>query len=115
MLLFAGTYGLQLSTQIAYTLTDTDPVAEVFPPDNPIVVLYNNADEDAVAALADRLEADPNVKSAMSYSTTLGRQYTATQMADIVGALDAAAHRLHELHEQTHEIILFEHGPPRSR
>ena len=72
-------------------LTDTDPVAEVFPPDNPIVVLYNNADEDAVAALADRLEADPNVKSAMSYSTTLGRQYTATQMADIVGAfLDAS-------------------------
>ncbi|MFR5420671.1 MAG: MMPL family transporter [Oscillospiraceae bacterium] len=90
VLLFAGTYVLQLSTQIAYTLTDTDPVAEVFPPDNPIVVLYNNADEDAVAALADRLEADPNVKSAMSYSTTLGRQYTATQMADIVGALDAS-------------------------
>ena len=90
VLLFAGTYVLQLSTQIAYTLTDTDPVAEVFPPDNPIVVLYNNADEDAVAALADRLEADPNVKSAMSYSTTLGRQYTAAQMADIVGALDAS-------------------------
>ena len=50
VLLFAGTYILQLSTQIAYTLTDADPVAEVFPPDNPIVVLYNNADEDAVAA-----------------------------------------------------------------
>ena len=33
VLLFAGTYVLQLSTQIAYTLTDTDPVAEVFPPD----------------------------------------------------------------------------------
>ena len=58
VLLFAGTYILQLSTQIAYTLTDADPVAEVFPPDNPIVVLYNNADEDAVAALADRLEAE---------------------------------------------------------
>ena len=90
VLLFAGTYILQLSTQIAYTLTDTDPVAEVFPPDNPIVVLYNNADEDAVAALADRLEADTNVKSAMAYSTTLGRQYTAAQMANVVGALDAS-------------------------
>lgn len=90
VLLFAGTYILQLSTQIAYTLTDADPVAEVFPPDNSIVVLYNNADEDAVAALADRLEADPNVKSAMAYSTTLGRQYTAAQMANVVGALDAS-------------------------
>lgn len=59
VLLFAGTYVLQLSTQIAYTLTDTDPVAEVFPPDNPIVVLYNNADEDAVAALADRARGRP--------------------------------------------------------
>ena len=46
VLLFAGAYILQLSTQISYTLTDPDPVAEVFPPDNPIVVLYTNAAED---------------------------------------------------------------------
>ena len=57
VLLFAGAYILQLSTQISYTLTDPDPVAEVFPADNPLVVLYNNQDEDAVAQLADRLEA----------------------------------------------------------
>ena len=89
VLLFAGAYILQLSTQISYTLTDPDPVAEVFPADNPIVVLYNNQDEDAVAQLADRLEDDPNVKSAMSYSTTLGRQCTAEQMANAIGALEA--------------------------
>lgn len=89
VLLFAGAYVLQLSTQISYTLTDPDPVAEVFPPDNPLVVLYNNQDEAAVAALADRLEDDPNVKSAMSYSTTLGRQCTAEQMANAIGALEA--------------------------
>ena len=89
VLLFAGAYILQLSTQISYTLTDPDPVAEVFPPDNPLVVLYNNQDEAAVAALADRLEDDPNVKSAMSYSTTLGRQCTAEQMANAIGALEA--------------------------
>ena len=90
VLLFAGAYILQLSTQISYTLTDPDPVAEVFPPDNPLVVLYNNQDEAAVSALADRLEDDPNVKSAMAYSTTLGRQYTAAQMVNVVGALDAS-------------------------
>lgn len=89
VLLFAGAYILQLSTQISYTLTDPDPVAEVFPPDNPLVVLYNNQDEDAVAQLADRLEDDPNVKSAMSYSTTLRRQCTAEQMANAIGALEA--------------------------
>ena len=89
VLLFAGAYILQLSTQISYTLTDPDPVAEVFPADNPLVVLYNNQDEDAVAQLADRLEDDPNVKSAMSYSTTLGRQCTAEQMANAIGALEA--------------------------
>ena len=89
VLLFAGAYVLQLSTQISYTLTDPDPVAEVFPPDNPLVVLYHNQDEAAVSALADRLEDDPNVKSAMSYSTTLGRQCTAEQMANAIGALEA--------------------------
>lgn len=88
VLVFAGSYILQLSTQISYTLTDPDPVAEVFPPDNPLVVLYNNQDEEAVAALADRLEDDPNVKSAMSYSTTLGRQCTAEQMANAIAALE---------------------------
>ena len=88
VLVFAGSYVLQLSTQISYTLTDPDPVAEVFPPDNPLVVLYNNQDEAAVSALADRLEDDPNVKSAMSYSTTLGRQCTAEQMANAIGALE---------------------------
>ena len=88
VLVFAGSYVLQLSTQISYTLTDPDPVAEVFPADNQLVVLYNNQDEEAVAALADRLEDDPNVKSAMSYSTTLGRQCTAEQMANAIGALE---------------------------
>ena len=73
VLLFAGAYILQLSTQISYTLTDPDPVAEVFPPDNPLVVLYNNQDEEAVSALADRL----------------GRQCTAEQMANAIGALEA--------------------------
>lgn len=48
------------------------------------MVLYNNQDEAAVSALADRLEDDPNVKSAMSYSTTLGRQCTAEQMANAI-------------------------------
>ena len=52
VLLFAGAYILQLSTQISYTLTDPDPVAEVFPPDNPLVVLYNNQDESLMSKVS---------------------------------------------------------------
>ena len=89
VLLFAGHTSCSCRRRSPYTLTDPDPVAEVFPPDNPLVVLYNNQDEAAVSALADRLEDDPNVKSAMSYSTTLGRQCTAEQMANAIGALEA--------------------------
>ncbi len=80
VLLFAGSYILQANTGIAYTLAEDDQVAEYFPADNTIVVIYNNEDEAAIPALVSRLEADENVKSVVGYSTALGKPLTAVQM-----------------------------------
>lgn len=97
-LLFIGSYFLQTSTKIAYTLTDEDPIADIFPPTNQIVVLYNNKDEGKIGSLADKLEKNKNVKSVSAFSTTLGKQYTAEKLKDMIsdmgGDIDISADML---------------------
>ena len=84
VLLFAGTYILQTSTQIAYTIAEEDKIADIFGKRNQLVMLYKNDDEQKTAKLAEKLESNPNVTSVTSYATTLGKKYTAEEMADVV-------------------------------
>ncbi len=90
VILFAGSYVLQGFAQISYALSPEDPIAEVFAPSNPIVVLYNNEDEDNVNDMIDELEWDGNVKNIMSYSTTLGMKYTSHGMVDMIDDMGIA-------------------------
>lgn len=90
VILFAGSYILQGYTQIAYSLSPEDPIAEVFTPSNPIVVLYNNADEEKMSEIASQLAEDESVKSVMSYSTTLGREFTSQGMVDMIDSMGVA-------------------------
>lgn len=90
VLLFAGSYILHGYTQIAYSISPEDPIAEVFTPSNPIVVLYNNADEDRIANMVSELEENENVKSVMSYSTTLGQKFTSQGMVDMIDNMGVA-------------------------
>ena len=84
VLLFVGSYILQARTPFSYTLFQDDPVADVFPMENQIVLLYSNEDEEAVAKIADDLMEEDHTRSVMSYSTTLARGYTARELADVM-------------------------------
>ena len=84
VLLFAGSYILQARTPFSYTLFQDDPVADVFPLENQIVLLYSNEDEEAVAKIADDLMEEDHTRSVMSYSTTLARGYTVRELADVM-------------------------------
>ncbi len=85
--LFVGSYILQGSTAIAYTLTDEDPVAAVFPKENMLVMVYETKDEAAVAEIAHDLEKDEKIKSVMGYSTMLAKPLTAEEMATSIKAM----------------------------
>ncbi|MBQ8782462.1 MAG: MMPL family transporter [Clostridia bacterium] len=85
--LFVGSYILQGSTAIAYTLTDEDPVAAVFPKENMLVMVYETKDEEAVAKIANDLEKDEKIKSVMGYSTMLAKPCTADEMAQSIKAM----------------------------
>ena len=87
VLLMGAAFILQQQTGIVYTLQREDPVAEIFPADNTLVLVYENQDESAVPELCAMLETDPKVKSVSSYYTSLARPYTAAEMAASVSAM----------------------------
>ena len=91
LLLFAGGYLLQGQTATVYTLSRVDPVAEVFPRENRLVLLYENRNEEAAGIIAETLSARPSVRSAVSYSGTLGKPCTVQEMENALSAMDESA------------------------
>lgn len=87
VVLFVVSFFAQNLSKTVYSLSPEDPIAEVFTPSNPIVVLYNNQDEDEATKLAFEIEKDENVKSVMSYSTTLGRVCTSKEMSNLINSM----------------------------
>lgn len=88
VVLFIAATLLKGNTDIAYTLTDKNEIDKNFPKNNPIVMLYENANEEQVAELAERMETQEHVKSVTAYSNTLGKEYTSTELADILKDMD---------------------------
>ncbi len=89
LLLFVGTYFLQNITQITYTISTEDDIAKVFPVANPVVMVYENKDEEKVAEIAYKFENKDKVNSILGYSTTLGRSSTAEELVNVIETLGA--------------------------
>lgn len=87
VILFVGSYILQGKTETVYTLNTGDPIADVFPSANMLVALYDKADEEQMAGIVEELEQDSNINQITAYSNTLGKPYTAAQLADAIGEM----------------------------
>ncbi|MBQ6961543.1 MAG: MMPL family transporter [Clostridia bacterium] len=85
--MFGAFYFLQGNTQIAYTLTKVDPIVDIFPPENILVIVYENGDEEQMAALSDALEKHPDVTQVMGYPSIFGKAYAASELADALEGL----------------------------
>ena len=81
VLIAAGAFILQQQTGIVYTLQRDDPVAEIFPADNTLVLVYENGDESAIPEISGMLAEDSMVRSVTGWYTALGTPYTAEEMA----------------------------------
>ena len=86
-LLFIGAFLLQRQTDIAYTLVKDDPVAGVFPMDNPLVLEYENPDEENLVELLDDLDQDDHVKSVMGYGSIFGKPLTSVKLVDMLSEM----------------------------
>ena len=81
VLLLVGSFFLRSNVNITYSLADYNEVNKHFNPSNPIVVLYDNADEQAISPALIALQADERIESVNSYATTLQKEYTASEFA----------------------------------
>ena len=87
IVLFLITGYLQCDTKTVYTLAAKDPIADVFPKDNTIVLLYDNADEGKIADVAAVLQKKDDVKNIVSYPTTIGKQCTVKEMSEMLSKI----------------------------
>ena len=87
IVLFLITGYLQCDTKTVYTLAAKDPIADVFPKDNTIVLLYDNADEGKIADVVAVLQKKDDVKNIVSYPTTIGKQCTVKEMSEMLSKI----------------------------
>lgn len=84
VVLFVAAGFLQSGTKTVYTLSEKDAIADIFPKDNTLVLLYDNADENRIPTIASALEKNEGVKSIVSYPTTVGKQRTVNEMTELL-------------------------------
>ena len=89
-ILFAVFYCLQGNTPIAYTLSKLDRIADVFPPENTLVIVYENRDEEKMAELAETLACRDDVTRVVSYPGLFEKAYTADELAGAVQNLSGS-------------------------
>ena len=78
--IFVMFFLLQGSTPIAYTLTKVDRIADIFPPENTLVIVYENQDEDAMSDLAESLAQADGVTQVIGYPNLFGKAYSADEL-----------------------------------
>ena len=94
--LFVAFYILQSYTTIAYTMPRTDPIADIFPSENLVVAVYENRDEDQMAALVEELAGMEDVVRVVSYPALFEKAYTAEELASVLDSFGSMGFDLAE-------------------
>lgn len=91
VVLFIAALLLQNITKMVYSIRIDDPIKEVFPGTNQIVLLYRSDAEEKAAQLAEKLGKTDGVENVINYSTTLGKPCTPAEMTELLDALGTDA------------------------
>jgi len=84
VLIFAGGYILKDRTPIHFSTNVPSKIDEMFPPQNAIVLLYDNEDSLSVIPVLDEAAKDSSVQLAISYSALMQRSLTAGEMVTFI-------------------------------
>lgn len=87
VVVFAGSYILRKQTDIIFYKSTESEIEQYFPKKNPVVLIYDNADEAKVLPLVDSVMNDEGVEMVISYPSLLLREYTAPQMVESIKGL----------------------------
>ena len=81
---FVVVFFLKGKTGITFTLIAKNEIDPIFPKENQIVLLYENADEEAVAKMIPQIEEEKGVNSVMAWPNTLGKAFTADELCEMI-------------------------------
>lgn len=84
ILFFAVSYFLSKRTSISFSNTWPTEITNEFPPQNQIVMLYENDEEEKIISLIDSIGCDPRVTTAMSYPSIMMKERTADEMMKFI-------------------------------
>ena len=85
LVLFAGAYILKNNTDILYMLQTNNAVEKVFEEKHSLVLLYETKDRDRIAEVMAPLENDEKVIGITGYYNTIGKAYSAEEIAELFG------------------------------
>lgn len=78
--IFIAAFILQKRTEISFSAIWTTEIGDIFPPENPCLLVYDTSEEEAVAGILDTLERDKNIQSCLSYPSLMLQGYTVSEM-----------------------------------
>ena len=80
--IFIASFMLQKRTQVSFAAIWETEIAKQFPPQNPMVLMYETAEEDAVPGILDTLQRDPKVISCISYPGLIKQGHTVKELTE---------------------------------
>ena len=89
VVIFVSSYILHNQTDIIFYNDTESQIEQYFPKKNPVVLVYDNADEKKMLPLLDSISKDASVDMVISYPTLLHRECTAPEMVKTITDLSA--------------------------
>ena len=88
VLLFVALFFTKDGAKMTYSMTLASDINNIFPKSNPIIIFYDNEDEETITQLSEEWEKAEGVTTIMSYGTVLGKPYTVSQLANEIRTMD---------------------------
>ena len=88
LLIFGGSFALQMQVGNLYTNTDSEAIDAIFGPYNQMVVMYDHAkDEDKIAEFCKKAEVREDTKKVLCYGNTINEPVKANELLDKFASL----------------------------
>ena len=85
--IFIAAFILQKRTEISFAAIWETEIAKQFPPQNPMVLMYETEEEDAVPGILDTLQRDPNVVSCISYPGLIKQGHSVKELSEEIASI----------------------------
>ena len=92
---------LQSFARIEYSYAEESLVTDIFPQDDNLLIVYDNADEDKIDQVLEYLAKDEHVTSVQAYANTLGMKVSCQDIAGMMGIDEMFVNTL---------FYMYEHG-----